>query len=85
VEHFHAIRLQNTFQEKATEVLNRSPSIREAPDSQVGHRLSKPFRDSGYKALLERVVLVRVEAFDWDCPQHITPPISTGGTTDAGI
>ena len=25
-----------------------------------------------YKARVERVVLIDVEAFDWNCPQHIT-------------
>ena len=30
-------------------------------------------RDSGYKAVIERVYVIRVEAFDWNCPQHITP------------
>jgi predicted pyridoxine 5'-phosphate oxidase superfamily flavin-nucleotide-binding protein len=32
-------------------------------------RLRKP----GYKAKIERVYVIRVEAFDWNCPQHITP------------
>jgi predicted pyridoxine 5'-phosphate oxidase superfamily flavin-nucleotide-binding protein len=26
-----------------------------------------------YKAQVERFVLIAVEAFDWNCPQHITP------------
>jgi len=26
-----------------------------------------------YKAAIERVFVVHVEAFDWNCPQHITP------------
>ncbi len=26
-----------------------------------------------YRARIERGVLLRVEAFDWNCPQHITP------------
>jgi predicted pyridoxine 5'-phosphate oxidase superfamily flavin-nucleotide-binding protein len=30
----------------------------------------------GYRALPERAALVRVEAFDWNCPQHITPRFS---------
>jgi predicted pyridoxine 5'-phosphate oxidase superfamily flavin-nucleotide-binding protein len=25
------------------------------------------------KAVLERAILIHVEAFDWNCPQHITP------------
>jgi predicted pyridoxine 5'-phosphate oxidase superfamily flavin-nucleotide-binding protein len=30
-------------------------------------------RDPGYKAVIERVYVIQVEAFDWNCPQHITP------------
>jgi predicted pyridoxine 5'-phosphate oxidase superfamily flavin-nucleotide-binding protein len=26
-----------------------------------------------YKAVVERVFLIHVEAYDWNCPQHITP------------
>ena len=35
---------------------------------QVG-RLATP----GYQAVVERGVLVSVAAYDWNCPQHITP------------
>ncbi len=30
-------------------------------------------RDPGYKAVIERAYVIRVEGFDWNCPQHITP------------
>lgn len=30
-------------------------------------------RDPGYKAAIERAYVIRVEAFDWNCQQHITP------------
>jgi predicted pyridoxine 5'-phosphate oxidase superfamily flavin-nucleotide-binding protein len=30
-------------------------------------------REPGYKATIERVYVIRIEAFDWNCPQHITP------------
>ena len=30
-------------------------------------------RDPGYRAVIERVYVIQVEAFDWNCPQHITP------------
>jgi uncharacterized protein len=33
----------------------------------------KQVRDPEYKAVIERVFVIRVEAFDWNCPQHITP------------
>ncbi len=29
--------------------------------------------DNSYRARVERGFLIRVEAFDWNCPQHITP------------
>lgn len=29
--------------------------------------------DPSYRAKIERVFLIQVEAFDWNCPQHITP------------
>ena len=34
--------------------------------------LISTFADPGYDAEVERAVLVTVEAFDWNCPQHIT-------------
>lgn len=30
-------------------------------------------RMPGHDAVIERVFVVHVEAFDWNCPQHITP------------
>jgi predicted pyridoxine 5'-phosphate oxidase superfamily flavin-nucleotide-binding protein len=30
-------------------------------------------RDSDYKAVVERVFVIHLEAFDWNCPQHIVP------------
>ncbi|HEV7310128.1 pyridoxamine 5'-phosphate oxidase family protein [Ensifer sp.] len=29
--------------------------------------------DAGYRAKAERILLLRLQAFDWNCPQHITP------------
>ena len=30
-------------------------------------------RDEGENTFVERVYVIDVEAFDWNCPQHITP------------
>lgn len=38
-----------------------------SPD--IARRLELP----NYRARIERAVLIAVEAFDWNCPQHITP------------
>jgi predicted pyridoxine 5'-phosphate oxidase superfamily flavin-nucleotide-binding protein len=34
---------------------------------------TKQHVDPEYKAVIERVILIKVEAFDWNCQQHITP------------
>jgi hypothetical protein len=40
-----------------------------AEDSELASRLTVP----GYKAKVERAMLLHLETFDWNCPQHITP------------
>ena len=35
--------------------------------------LIEQLEDSNYKARIERAVVYHIEAFDWNCPQHITP------------
>lgn len=37
----------------------------------------------GYKAKAERAILLHLEAFDWNCPQHITPRFSEAELTQA--
>jgi predicted pyridoxine 5'-phosphate oxidase superfamily flavin-nucleotide-binding protein len=38
--------------------------------------LLEQVEDPDYRARIERVALFHVEAFDWNCPQHITPRFS---------
>ena len=33
-------------------------------------------RDPAYEGIIERVFVIRVEASDWNCQQHITPRFS---------
>ncbi len=40
-----------------------------AADPELAQRLLVP----GYKAKPERAMLIHLAAFDWNCPQHITP------------
>ena len=35
--------------------------------------LVESLSDPTYDAVVERVVVVTVDAYDWNCPQHITP------------
>ena len=50
-------------------LLGRARIIDAAQAPQLASRLELP----DYRAKVERVVLIAVEAFDWNCPQHITP------------
>ena len=38
--------------------------------------LIEKLTDPAYSAKIERAVILRVEAYDWNCPQHITPRYS---------
>ena len=51
---------------------------REVPE--LTARLAVP----GYPAKIERVVLITVEAFDWNCHQHITPRYTEAEFRSAG-
>ncbi len=44
--------------------------VRDAADAP---ELIEKLRDENYEAKIERAVILRVKAFNWNCPQHITP------------
>lgn len=44
---------------------------------------SEAFEVSGYAAVVERVVTVAVVAYDWNCPEHITPKFTLEEITAA--
>jgi predicted pyridoxine 5'-phosphate oxidase superfamily flavin-nucleotide-binding protein len=45
----------------------------EVKDADEVPELIRALETPGYKAKIERAVTLHVEAFDWNCPQHITP------------
>ena len=45
----------------------RAYDVNDRPD------LARVLAVDGYQARLERLIVVAIEAFDWNCPQHITP------------
>jgi uncharacterized protein len=45
----------------------RAVDLADAPD------LAAALIDQAYGAKIERGIIIDVEAFDWNCPQHITP------------
>jgi predicted pyridoxine 5'-phosphate oxidase superfamily flavin-nucleotide-binding protein len=45
--------------------------------------LTAQVADAGYQAKVERIYRLRLEAFDWNCPQHITPRFTEAEVTAA--
>ena len=43
----------------------------------------RPVRLPNYRARVERVAIIELEAFDWNCPQHITPRFTEAEMRDA--
>lgn len=48
-------------------------------DTETLKRLALP----DYKARVERGIIIKVEAFDWNCPQHITPRLTEAEVIEA--
>ena len=42
-------------------------------DARDDTELAEALTVAGYDARVERVAILAVEAFDWNCPQHMTP------------
>jgi predicted pyridoxine 5'-phosphate oxidase superfamily flavin-nucleotide-binding protein len=64
-----ALFLMDYPNRRRLKVYARAEARELAGDSELAGRLALP----GYKAKVERGILLHVEAFDWNCPQHITP------------
>ncbi len=56
----------------------------EAVDLAADPDLAEAVATPGYQGLPERAMRVRLEAFDWNCPQHITPRFSPADITNQG-
>ncbi|MEW6684344.1 MAG: pyridoxamine 5'-phosphate oxidase family protein [Nitrospirota bacterium] len=50
-------------------LLGRARIVNAGDDPSLAHQLTMP----DYRARIERLFLIRVVAFDWNCSQHITP------------
>jgi predicted pyridoxine 5'-phosphate oxidase superfamily flavin-nucleotide-binding protein len=64
-----ALLFMDPAQRRRLKLLGRARIVDAASDPALIARLEIP----GYRARVERAVLITVEAFDWNCPQHITP------------
>lgn len=45
--------------------------------------LTERLSPEGYRAKIERIYRLRLDAFDWNCPQHITPRFTEQEISDA--
>jgi uncharacterized protein len=64
-----SIILMDYANQRRLKILGRVRFVSESEDPALMARLKLP----DYRARVERVVLITVEAYDWNCPQHITP------------
>ena len=67
-----ALILMDYANRRRLKLLGRAHAIDAGEDSALIDSLG----DAAYRARAERAVVIRVEAFDWNCPQHITPRFS---------
>jgi uncharacterized protein len=49
----------------------------EVLEGERGREWIERLREPGYKAVIERAYVIKVEAFDWNCQQHITSRFTT--------
>ena len=64
-----AIFLMDYAQQQRLKIFGRVRVVAANDDPDLMSRLSTP----GYPARIERALVIDVQAFDWNCPQHITP------------
>ncbi|OYV00881.1 MAG: pyridoxamine 5-phosphate oxidase [Burkholderiales bacterium PBB5] len=64
-----SIILMDYARQRRLKLLGRIRLIEAAEDPGLVQGLQMP----GYRATAERAVLITVEAYDWNCPQHIVP------------
>ena len=60
-------------------ILGHAEILTDEPAREWIERLRDPADDSR----IERVYVIRIEAFDWNCPQHITPRFTADQVKEA--
>ena len=64
-----ALILLDTARQTRLKIYARARAVERDDDPDLIERLADP----DYGARVERAIVLRVEAFDWNCPQHIVP------------
>jgi predicted pyridoxine 5'-phosphate oxidase superfamily flavin-nucleotide-binding protein len=64
-----ALILMDYARRSRLKIYARVETVAPAANPELTALVSMP----GYRARVERIIVLRLEAFDWNCPQHITP------------
>ena len=64
-----ALILMDYPNRRRLKIWGRAKVVHESEDPDLIARLEMP----AYRARIERAVIITIEAYDWNCPQHITP------------
>ncbi|MFF7181269.1 pyridoxamine 5'-phosphate oxidase family protein [Streptomyces sp. NPDC008121] len=65
-------------------ILGHAAIASPAAHPELTRRLSRPATPTHpHPPIVERLVLITIEAFDWNCPQHITPRYTTAELHEA--
>ena len=64
-----SIILMDYANQRRLKLIGRARLVDISKDEALRNRLQLP----GYRAKVERAVVISLEGFDWNCPQHITP------------
>lgn len=74
-----ALILLDHAQQRRLKIYARVEFLPADPQTELAGQVLSP----GYRARPERIVLMRLVAFDWNCPQHITPRFTEDEIIDA--
>lgn len=74
-----ALILMDYANRRRLKMLGIAELLEPGADDGLSARLAVP----GYRAVVERAVRVRIEGFDWNCPQHITPRLTLAEADEA--
>ena len=61
--------LMDYANQRRLKIFGRARAVEAADDPELMARLMPP----DYNAQVQRAVLITIEAYDWNCPRHITP------------
>jgi len=67
-----ALFMMDYHNRQRLKLLGHARAVDSADEPDVCARL----RDPSYAAVIERGIVIVIEGFDWNCPQHITPRFS---------